>query len=99
MKSIDPAAGTISVSTGGLAAKIVSVHVAPNTIIRRYAPDSVKFDDARISTLAQMNAGDQLRARGDRSPDGNDFTAQEIVSGTFRNLAGTVVSTRPPITR
>ena len=96
VKSIDPAAGTISVSTGGLAAKIVSVHVVPNTIIRRYAPDSVKFDDAKISTLAQMNAGDQLRARGDRSPDGNDFTAQEIVSGTFRNLAGTVVSTSAP---
>ena len=30
-------------------------------------------------------AGDQLRARGTRSPDGSELKAAEIVSGTFRN--------------
>ena len=37
--------------------------------------------------------GDQLRARGDRNPDGTELNAQEIVSGSFRNIAGTVIST------
>ena len=41
-----------------------TIHISKTTIIRRYSPDSVKFDDAKPSTLDQINAGDQLRARG-----------------------------------
>ena len=52
----------------------------------------MKFDDARPSTLAAIHVGDQVRARGERSPDGNELTADEIVSGAFRNIAGTVNS-------
>jgi len=33
-----------------------------------------------------------LRARGTRSPDGAELTAEEIVSGTFRNIAGTITA-------
>ena len=73
--------------------KAVTIHAAKNTIIRRYAPDSIKFEDAKLATLADIKAGDQLRARGARSADGSELDAEEIVSGTFRNLAGTVVST------
>jgi len=50
----------------------------------------VKFDDAKPAPLDQIKPGDQLRARGTRSPDGSEFTADEIVSGTFRNIAGTI---------
>jgi hypothetical protein len=70
--------------------KEIVVHVSPATVIRRYAPDSVKFDDAKKSTLAEINPGDQLRARGSRNPENTAVTAEEIVSGAFRNLAGTV---------
>ena len=63
------------------------------TIIRRYAPDSVKFDDAKPGTLEQIKPGDQLRARGNKSADGNELAAEEIVSGAFRNVAGTVIAT------
>jgi hypothetical protein len=59
-------------------------------VIRRYPPDSVKFDDAKSSTLREIHPGDQVRARGDRSADGTELTAEEIVSGSFRNIAGTV---------
>jgi hypothetical protein len=34
--------------------------------------------------------GDQLRARGTRSEDGSELAAVEIVSGTFRNISGTI---------
>lgn len=59
---------------------------------RRYAPDSVRFDDARPSSLGEIKVGDQLRAKGDRSEDGARFTAEEIVTGTFRSIRGAVES-------
>ena len=93
VKSLDSAAGTITISTGGLAAKTLVVHVSKDTILRRYSSDSIKFDEAKPGTFDQIKVGDQLRARGDHSADGSEVTAQEIVSGTFRNIAGTVAST------
>jgi len=36
--------------------------------------------------------GDQLRVRGVKSDDGTSIKAEEIVSGSFKNLAGTIVS-------
>jgi hypothetical protein len=91
--SVDPVTSTITISTAGFGGtKKTVIHVSKDTVLRRYAPDSVKFDDAKPSTFAQIQPGDQLRARGTRSADGNDFAAQEIVSGSFRNIAGTVSS-------
>jgi hypothetical protein len=93
VSSIDPGSGTITISTMsmGTVSKL-AVHISKDTVIRRYAPESVKFDDAKPGTLDQIKPGDQLRARGSRSADGSEFTAEEIVSGSFRNIAGTVTS-------
>src|SRR5208337_4715940 len=66
--------------------------VTKDTDLRRYAPDSVKFDEAKPTTLDQIKPGDQLRARGTRNEDGSEFTAEGIVSGAFRNIAGTISS-------
>jgi hypothetical protein len=93
VKSVDAGTETIKISTGTLAAEELTIHGSKNTIIRRYAPDSVKFDDAKPGTLDQIKTGDQLRARGTRSADGSELAADEIVSGTFRSIAGTVVAT------
>ena len=93
VSSVDPATSTITISTAALGAtKKVTIHVTKNTDLRRYAPDSVKFDDAKPNTLDQIKPGDQLRARGKRSEDGSEFAAEGIVSGSFRNIAGTVSS-------
>ena len=40
----------------------------------------------------KIHSGDQVRARGDRNADGTALTADELVSGSFRNIAGTVTS-------
>jgi hypothetical protein len=69
-----------------------TVTVSPDTKFRRYAPDSVKFADAKESKLDEIGIGDQLRARGDKSPDGLAVTADEVVFGTFLTTAGSVVS-------
>src|SRR6266581_3718226 len=89
--SIDAAGNTISVSLPSPGEKkTVAIHLSKDTILRRYAPESVKFDDAKPAPLDQIKPGDQLRARGTRSADGAELTADEIVSGTFRNIAGTI---------
>jgi hypothetical protein len=92
--AVDAASGTVTISTTGFAGKrTIAVRTTKGTSIRRYAPDSIKFDDAKISSLDRIQPGDQLRARGTRSSDGSELAADEIVSGSFRNIAGTVTTT------
>jgi hypothetical protein len=93
VKTVDPTAGTATISVTGFGgAKTIVVHTSKDTVIRRYAPDSMKFDDAKSSTLQEIQPGDQLRARGNRSADGTELTAEEVVTGSFRNVAGIVNS-------
>ena len=93
VSAVDATAGTITISSAGLAGKRdIAIHSTPKTNTRRYAPDSVKFDDARSATIDQIKAGDQLRARGTRNADGSELTAEDIVFGSFRNVAGTVTA-------
>src|SRR5258708_23595051 len=97
VNSVDAAGNTIRVrlpSPGET--NNVSVHLSKDTILRRYASDSVKFDDAKPAPLDQVKPGDQLRARGSRSADGSELTADEIVSGTFRNIAATISALDAP---
>ena len=93
VSAVDAAKGTVTITTNALGAgKDVTVHFSKETILRRYAPDSVKFDDAKPAPVDEIKPGDQLRARGGRSADGAELTADEIVSGSFRNIAGTIES-------
>ena len=93
VSSVDAAADSIVITKPGIGErKTVTIHLAKDTLVRRYAPDSIKFDDAKPAKLEQIKAGDQLRARGTRSADGSELTAAEIVCGTFRNIAGTISS-------
>jgi uncharacterized membrane protein YgcG len=73
-------------------AKTITVIPEAKAIVRRYTTDSVKFSDAKESTLAEIKVGDQVRARGDKTDDGTKLKAEEIVSGTFKTIAATVVS-------
>jgi hypothetical protein len=93
VNAVDAGTGTITISTMamGTVSKL-AVHISKDTVLLRYAPESVRFDDAKPGTLEQIKPGDQLRARGSRSADGGEFAAEEIVSGSFRNIAGTVAS-------
>jgi len=91
VNAVDIASQSITITTSRLAgSKPVAVRVAQGTVFRRYAPDSVRFEDARPSRLEEIKPGDQLRARGTRSADGSEFSAEEIVTGSFRNIAGTI---------
>ena len=58
----------------------------------RYAPDSIKFDEAVASSIADTKMGDMVRALGDKSSDGLSFAAEQVVAGAFQTVAGTVKS-------
>jgi hypothetical protein len=76
-------------------ARTVTVDTTPKTIFRRYAADSVKFQDATASNLDLIRAGDQVSVRGDKSADGLTITADEVVSGSFANLSGVLTAVDP----
>jgi len=88
--AIDAAAGTFTVSVTPTLS--VLVKTSKDTSFLRYSPNSVKFADAQKGTIDQIKTGDQLRARGTRSADGKEIAAEEVISGTFRNIAGTISS-------
>jgi hypothetical protein len=90
VSGIDAGAGTITLSL--TPTQNVVVKTTGQTAFLRYATDSVKFEDAQKSTFADIKPGDQLRARGTRSPDGKELAADEVISGTFRNIAGTITA-------
>jgi len=72
-----------------------TVTVTDKTTYRRYAPDSVKFAEAKLSKLDEVSVGDQLRARGQKSEDGLKVTAEDVVFGTFLTKAGAVTAVNP----
>lgn len=93
VKSVDEASGTIVVAAGaGLRSKTVTVHTTPSTVLKRYAPASVSYAQAQAAPITDIHPGDQLMARGSKNADGTELAAQEVVSGSFRNISGLVSS-------
>ncbi len=70
----------------------VVIPVSDKTELRRYAPDSIKFGDAKESTFSALKVGDQLRALGDRTEDPLRFNPQKVVTGSFRTVGGVVTA-------
>jgi Cu/Ag efflux protein CusF len=94
--AVDPTTGDVSITTRTAEGpKPLIITVNQKTVLRRYAPDSVKFNDAKPGTLADIKTGDQVRALGDKSPDGTHYVAEEVVSGSFRNVAATITTIDP----
>ena len=91
VKSVDPSTGVILVLTGsGPTPQTFTVKTSAATVFKRYAPGSVRFDEAVSAPITAIEPGDQLRARGQKTAD--TLTADEVVSGSFRNISGTVTS-------
>lgn len=91
VKTVEPDSGTIVLAPNA-EGKTITIATTKNTIYRRYAPGSVRFQDAKPGTFSQIQPGNQLRARGALNAAGTEITAAAIVSGAFENIAGTVLS-------
>jgi co-chaperonin GroES (HSP10) len=89
VSAVDAGTGTLTIAEG---AKKITVNTSNKTEFRRYASDSVKYQDAKPGSFAQIHAGDQLRVRGEKSADGTSITAEEVISGTFKHLSGLIAT-------
>jgi hypothetical protein len=89
VSSIDPATGTITIASG---TRKTMINTSSKTIFRRFAGDSVKYQDAQPGTIAQIQPKDQLQARGTKSADGSSMQAEEVISGSFEDLSGLLLS-------
>ncbi len=88
--------GQLTIEVRGLSGT-QSVTVTPRSGAKflRYKQDSVQYSEAIAGTIVDVQAGDMVRALGDRSSDGLSFSAEEIITGAFRTVAGTVKSVNP----
>ena len=89
VSSVDAASGAVTLTVG---AKKLVVNTTSKTVFKRFSGDSVKYEDAKPGTLAQIQKNDQLQARGNKSADGTSISAEEVVSGAFLNLSGLLTS-------
>lgn len=102
VKAVDTEKREITISvpntppTPGNPTHPVTLALASNAALLRYAPDSVRFSDAKPGALEEIKVGDQVRALGKKSEDDSRFTAEKLVSGTFRNLGVMVVTVDAP---
>ncbi len=92
--ALNPSTQEVTVSTRSReGAQDVVVSLAGDAKVLRYAPDSVRREDARPGSFADLKVGDQLRALGERSADGARFKAEEVIAGAFSRARGTIVET------
>jgi len=89
VSTVDAASGTITITSG---AKKLVIDTSGKTEFKRFAGDSVKYQDAKPGTIAEIQPKDQLQARGAKSADGTSMQAEEVISGSFENLSGQLVS-------
>jgi hypothetical protein len=91
--AVKPETKEIMISSRSVAGQqTLTIPVSDKVEMRRYAPDSIKFADAKPAKFDELKVGDQLRALGERSSDGTAFAAEKVVTGSFRNVAGTVTA-------
>jgi hypothetical protein len=94
VKSVDASSGVIVVNVrAGAVTRVVTVNTTSSTVLKRYAPGSVRFEEAQPAPIGAILPGDQLWARGTKNSDGTAIAADGIVSGSFLNIAGTILST------
>lgn len=72
--------------------KPVVIEATGNVLYKRYAPNSVRFSDAKRSSFNELQVGDQIRALGEKNADETRFKPEQIVSGAFRTVMGTVTN-------
>jgi hypothetical protein len=91
VSALNAANKEVTITTRGREPKTIVIDSSAADF-RRYAPDSVKFADAKPSAFVELQPGDTVRALGDKNDDGTHLKAEELVSGAFQTLAGTVES-------
>ena len=96
ISGLNPTAHEITITYRSLTgSQPVVIPLTDKVKMLRYAPDSIKFADAKPSEFAELKVGDQLRALGDRNAEGTRFSAEKVVTGSFKTVAGVITAINP----
>ena len=91
--ALKPETKEITISSRTMAGpQLLIIPVSDKVELRRYAPDSIKFADAQVAKFDELKVGDQLRALGEHDPAGTSFTAEKVVTGSFKTVAGVITA-------
>jgi len=91
--ALKPESKEITISSRAMAGpQSLIIPVSDKVEMRRYAPDSIKFTDAKPAKFEDLKVGDQLRALGERNPESTGFTPEKVVTGSFKTVAGVVTA-------
>jgi len=91
--ALKPETKEITITSRGMAGpQPLIIPISDKVELRRYAPDSIKFADASVAKFDELKVGDQLRALGERNPAGTTFTAEKVVTGSFKTVAGVITA-------
>lgn len=91
--SLNPNTQEFTIKPPGIGAtQNIVVSSKDGVAYRRYAPNSVKYDESKPSSFSDLKVGDQIRALGDKSEDGTTFKAEQILSGAFKTVGGTITA-------
>ena len=94
--ALKPETKEITISSRTMAGlQSITIPVSEKVELRRYAPDSIKFADAQAAKFDELKVGDQLRALGERDTAGTTFTAEKVVTGAFKTVAGVITAVDP----
>ena len=91
--ALKPETKEITITSRAMAGpQSITIPVSEKVELRRYAPDSIKFADAQTAKFDELKVGDQLRALGERDTAGTTFTAEKVVTGSFKTVAGVITA-------
>jgi len=94
--ALKPETKEITITSRAMAGpQSITIPVSEKVELRRYAPDSIKFADAQAAKFDELKVGDQLRALGERDTAGTTFTAEKVVTGSFKTVAGVITAVDP----
>jgi hypothetical protein len=89
LSALSPETKTFTIKVGS---KEVTVKPGEKAEYLRYAPDSAKSTDAKLSTFAELKAGDEVHVLGNKNPEGTEIAAEKVVFGYFPQIAATIKS-------
>ena len=95
VSAVNPATKEMTVTSRSMmgASQAVTIAVTDKVQMKRYPADAFpKYTEAKLSKFEDVKVGDQLNARGERTPDGMRLTAEEVLTGSFKIVGGTVTS-------
>jgi co-chaperonin GroES (HSP10) len=95
VSSVNPTTKELTVTSRSLmgASQAVIIAISDKVEMKRYPADSIpRYSEAKQSKFEEVKVGDQLNARGEKSTDGARLTAEEIITGSFKIMGGTITS-------